>query len=162
MVISSTATALGHDIGSISISRSTSYRRRRHFRQEIADDIKQTFSSDIPLTVHWDGKLMPDITGLEIVERLPIVVSGGGMSKLLAVPKLSSGKGETIATAVHEALEDWHLCDNVQAMCFDTTASNSGSKLGACQLLQEKLGKELLALACRHHINEIVISDVFQ
>ena len=41
------------------------------------------------------------------------------------------------------------------------TASNTGNNLGACPLLQVKLEKKLLTLACRHHINEIVISDVF-
>ena len=48
------------------------------------------------------------------------------------------------------------------AMCFDTTASNTGLKKGACVALENKLGKKLLYLACRHHINEIIISDVFQ
>jgi hypothetical protein len=161
MVLSATAHALGHDIDHIALSRSTFYRTRINIRKKIAEDIKQTFTSDIALTVHWDGKLMPDITGHENVDRLPIIISGGGMYKLLAVPKLNSGTGEAMATAVYEALQDWNLCDRVQAMCFDTTASNTGNNLGACPLLQVKLEKKLLTLACRHHINEIVISDVF-
>jgi hypothetical protein len=40
---------------------------------------------------------MSDITGHENVERLPIIVSGGGISKLLSVPKLTSGTGEATA-----------------------------------------------------------------
>lgn len=46
-------------------------------------------------------------------------------------------------------------------MSFDTTASNTGAYNGACVLLEQKLGKELLHLACRHHIYELVLKGVF-
>lgn len=42
-------------------------------------------------------------------------------------------------------------------MCFDTTASNTGSYKGACKLIQDKLGKPLIGLACRHHILELIV-----
>lgn len=45
-------------------------------------------------------------------------------------------------------------------MCFDTTASNTGSRNGACILLEQKLEKDLLWLACRHHIFEIMLEAV--
>ncbi|GBP45069.1 hypothetical protein EVAR_33174_1 [Eumeta japonica] len=35
-----------------------------------------------PLTVHWDGKLIEDITGHKTVDRLPILVSGQGVDQL--------------------------------------------------------------------------------
>src|SRR6218665_2959608 len=47
-------------------------------------------------------------------------------------------------------------------MSFDTTASNSGNKAGACVLLEHKLNKPLLNLACRHHIHELIIAKVFE
>lgn len=40
------------------------------------------------LVVHWDGKLLPDITGHEKVDRLPIVVIQENTEQLIAVPKL--------------------------------------------------------------------------
>ena len=46
-------------------------------------------------------------------------------------------------------------------MCFDTTSVNTGLKNGACVMLEHKVGEELLWLACRHHILEIVLSKVF-
>ena len=110
-----------------------------------------SFATDAPLTVHWDGKILEDITGCKDTERLPILVSADGNSKLLAVPKLSSGKGIDITNAVIECLEDWNLANNIQAMCFDTTASNTGNKQGACTIIESKLGRSLLQLACRHH-----------
>lgn len=161
MVVGATAATLGCKIDEIVMSRSTMRRTRIAARQTIAHDIKESFECDIPLTVHWDGKLIPDLTDDAKVERLPIIVSGGGKSKLLAAPKLESGTGENIATAVVEALEDWGIKDRVQAMCFDTTASNTGKKMGACTLIEEKLEKPLLGIACRHHMLEIVIAAVF-
>ncbi|KAK2705869.1 hypothetical protein QYM36_016024 [Artemia franciscana] len=47
-------------------------------------------------------------------------------------------------------------------MCFDTTSSNTGRISGACVLLEQKLGMELLSLACRHHIMELVIGAAFR
>ena len=55
---------------------------------------------------------------------------------------------------------DWNLQENVQSMCFDTIASNTGENVGACKNIEDLLERPLLYLACRHHINEI-ISNVF-
>lgn len=45
-------------------------------------------------------------------------------------------------------------------MCFDTTASNTGRRNGACVLLEQKMDNDMLWLACRHHILEIVLESV--
>ena len=47
-------------------------------------------------------------------------------------------------------------------MCFDTTSSNTGIHAGACTLIEKFLQKELLYLACRHHMHKIIVSDVFK
>ncbi|KAK2702040.1 hypothetical protein QYM36_019351 [Artemia franciscana] len=119
-------------------------------------------SSDVPLVVHWDGKLIPDLIGKEKVDRLPVLVSGKEVLQLLTVAKLPSGTGEAQASAVFGAIEDWGIPGNIRAMCFDTTSSNTGRISGACVLLEQKLGKELLSLACRHHIMELVIGAAFR
>lgn len=49
----------------------------------------------------------------------------------------------------------------VNVICFDTTASNTGRKNGACPLIEQDLGKQLLYFACRHHIFELVSEAVF-
>ena len=46
-------------------------------------------------------------------------------------------------------------------MCFNTTASNTGRFHGACVLLEQLIGRNLLWMACRHHIFEVLLSDVF-
>lgn len=55
--------------------------------------------------------MLPNMTAnddkaAEQIDRLAIVVSGGGKSKLLGVPKLLNGTGEAQATAVVDKLSD--------------------------------------------------------
>ena len=91
--------------------------------------------------VHWDGKLKMDLTTKEHVDRLPIIISGIGGAQLLAVAKLGSGTGESMAAAVVSALETWGVADQVVGMSFDTTASNTGRiKQKICVLIEQKMG----------------------
>lgn len=62
------------------------------------------------------------------------MVSGGGQEQLLAVP---SETGESAAKAGFDAVHLWKL-DQIQAMCFDTTSSNTGHKNRACTILEER------------------------
>lgn len=116
----------------------------------------------LALTVHWDGKCLPEMTGDEKIERLPIVVSSNGIDKLLGVPKLQNGTGRKMADAVIAAVTDWKIQDRIQAMCFDTTASNTGNVKGACRFVEEGIGRELVHFACRHHVYEIVLRQAFE
>ena len=65
------------------------------------------------LTVHWDRKLIPALTGKEKVDRLSVLVNGIGVDQLLAVPKLKSGTGIAQADAVMHALQEWNITDHV-------------------------------------------------
>lgn len=58
-----------------------------------SDFVNYVTENKLPLVVHWDGKLLKNTTdGPEsVVDRLPIVVSGGGTFKILEIPKLKSG-----------------------------------------------------------------------
>lgn len=46
-------------------------------------------------------------------------------------------------------------------MTFDTTASNTGHVSAACISLQQRMGRALLWSACRHHVGEVILSQVF-
>lgn len=80
---------------------------------------------------------------------------------MLGVPKIDSGTGQAQANAVFKSLCDWNLESHIIGMCFDTTSSNTGLKSGACTLLEEKLGRTLLNLACRHHVLELLAKAAF-
>ena len=46
-------------------------------------------------------------------------------------------------------------------MCFDTKASNTGRLNGTCKLLEIAINRNLLWMACRHHMFEVLLSDAF-
>lgn len=162
-VIAETAKSLGHDVADINVNRMSVHRRRKQHRAQFAQELKAKFAVSTPLVVHWDGKLMEELTGKQYVDRLPVIVTGeGGLSQLLGVPKIASGTGEAQASAVKCMLEEWDLCGGVGALCFDTTAANTGYKAGACVLLEQKLQQNMLHLACRHHILELLIGTAFE
>jgi len=61
--------------------------------------------------VHWDGKLLPDVTGEEgsNADRLSVLLTSleDGSNKLLAVPKLASGSGKAACDAVMQEFTSW-------------------------------------------------------
>jgi hypothetical protein len=161
-VVASVAKALGHPVKDLALSRSTIRRSRMSTRKHVCQTDKEAFTTQCPLILHWDGKLLPDIAGSkETVDRIVVVVTGDGVEKLLAVPKIGKGTGQEQAGACLKILNDWKLVDNIQGMMFDTTASNTGIRQGACVLIEEALGRELVNIGCRHHVVEVVLSSIF-
>lgn len=163
-LIAATAEALQYDLDSLIINRTSIQRCRKRMRAERAEKLRSDFniSEAEAVTVHWDGKLLPALTGKEHVDRLPVLVTGRGKEQLLGIPAISSSSGENQASAVHHLLEEWELTEKVQALCCDTTASNMGRLKGASVMLEQKLGKDILYLPCRHHIYEVVLRSVFE
>ncbi|GBL76002.1 hypothetical protein AVEN_234317-1 [Araneus ventricosus] len=113
-------------------------------------------------TVHWDGKLLPAITRNKKVDRLPLFISTNGQEHLLRVSQLASCSGDDMAASIYNLLAENKLLETVQALCCDTTASNTGRIKCACVLLERKLGKDLLYLPCRHHIYELALKSAFE
>ncbi|KAG0721942.1 hypothetical protein GWK47_045420 [Chionoecetes opilio] len=72
-----------------------------------------------------------------------------------AIANTGTAQGEAVLKAISEA----QLQTRVQGLVFDTTASNTGLYEGACVKIQEGLGRELIWVACRHHVLEVVIWD---
>lgn len=106
---------------------------------------------------------MPDNSQLSVVDRLPVLVTSlkDGSTKLLGVPALSAGTGQEAANNVIQQFGSWNLSDKVIGMCFDTTASNTGKAKGACILIENAMKGNLLWLACRHHMFEVLLSVAF-
>lgn len=126
-VINNVAISLGHDVSKLASSRSTIHNRRRSNRCKIAAQIKGNFTTQNPVCVHWDGKLLRDlIDNNKTVDRLPVIISGIFGDKMLGVPKIQSGTGLNQALTVYQLLQEWNLLDVVSAFCFDTTAANTG------------------------------------
>lgn len=110
--------------------------------------------------MRWDTKILPDITGKDKVDRIPVIISQRSGSQLLGIPKISSATGAAQANAVYTLLENWGLIASIIGLSFDTTASNTGILNGACTILEQEIGRTLLPFACRHHIFEIIVGKI--
>jgi len=126
-------------------------------RKEHAEIIRSEFVTD-PLVLHWDGKILPDIFGAGNVDCLPVLVMADGVENLFGVPKVVSGTGYNESLAVYNLLENWKLTEKVQALCFDTISANTRRFNGVCFLQENKIGHELLLLACCHHVLELILA----
>ena len=83
------------------------------------------------------------------------------MLQPLTVAKLSAEKAIAQAKAVVNAVKDRQIDSQLQAMCCDTTSSNTGRLNGTCINTEQSLNKQLLFLTCRHHMLKLVIGAVF-
>ncbi|GBO21153.1 hypothetical protein AVEN_169102-1 [Araneus ventricosus] len=76
-VVAETARSLGYEVDEITLSRSSIRPERMKHRSNMFLELKTEFQEqDVKLTVHWDGKLLQNLTGKEKVHRLPVIVSG--------------------------------------------------------------------------------------
>lgn len=98
--VAAMASSLNLDVEKTVYGRSTVRTTRIENREKLDQKISKKFLDDIKLrnvklTLHWDGKIMSNTTndGTEstLLDRLSIVVTGDGVNKILAIPKLPSG-----------------------------------------------------------------------
>ena len=77
------------------------------------------------LVLHWDSKLLPDLTGKGDsmkVDRLPVLMSSPALEfeKLLAVPKLPLSSGAAMDKAIVPIIQEWKLEDCVTVLSWMT------------------------------------------
>lgn len=166
MVLSPSLAASDLKVEDVNISRATIARRRRKFRVSISTDIRDSFHHcDTLLCVHYDEKKMEDHSNEAVarhVNRLAIAVSSMEGCKLISVPKIENGLGKTIADSVLTNLNEWNLSDKVRALCFDTTAANTGVRTGSAKVIANAIPNFVLFCACRHHIAELLLAKAFE
>jgi len=161
MIVTPALLASGVDVNQLSLSRSSLQRSRNSSREILAAAVRQSFQPTVPLVAHFDGKLLTHLDGTNH-DNLAIVVSGLDVEKLLGIPVLPVGNGALMGQKVVEFVHDWKgVEDHLAALCFDTTASNTGIHTGAITVIQKAFDRRLLFLACRHHIFEIYAAAVF-
>lgn len=107
-ILTATIMSLGLNPEHFNLSRSAIHNRRIKFRVEREANLKKNIQIAKCLVVHWDGKILPELNGSQMVDRLPVIVSGLNTEQLLGVPKLDSGSGEDQATAIIETLDSWN------------------------------------------------------
>ena len=170
MTLADTIVQSGGKLEDFTLSKSSANRFRKKVVEEKAIDVREEFALTLAavgsgFVVHFDGKIIEDRTDStrSSQDRLAILLSSPSMSseQLLGVPPVPNGTGEEVAEKVLEVFKHWGVtADHVVAMSFDTTASNTGVRSGACIKLESELGRKLLYLACHHHVGELHIKHV--
>ena len=126
-------TAVEGDPSKLSLSYATTQRYRVEAVKTIADKIKENWTPPSIANLHWDGKLMATLDGASQQERLPVLLSGIGGTKLLGVPaiphKSTEKTGDLISEVSIELIEEWNCAECVAGVVFDTTSSNTGQAL---------------------------------
>ncbi|GBN77465.1 hypothetical protein AVEN_22726-1 [Araneus ventricosus] len=75
-VVAETARSLGCEVGDITLSRSSIRRERMKYHSNMFQQLKTKFQEqNSKLTVHWDGKLLQNLTGKKVDSR-SLIVSG--------------------------------------------------------------------------------------
>ncbi|KAK3910826.1 Mitogen-activated protein kinase-binding protein 1 [Frankliniella fusca] len=147
--------------------KSSFFRDRVKARKVAAAEIRRRFRSQKGgrrLTVHWDGIHVPLLAPgarRKTEERLPTIVTGLEVDQLLAARAIPSGSGQNTVREVLKCLEEWECSEEVVALCSDTPTSNTGYENGAASLIEKALGRDVLYVACRHHLLEIIPKTLF-
>ena len=136
------------DTSAVNLSYASASRYQMGALNTIAHKIHADWTPPAKALIHWDGKLMSTLDGADKEERLPILLSGIGGTKLLgvpALPHLSTEKaGDLISKASVKLLDQWDCSESVVGMVFDTTSSNTSHLTSGCIGIQWDLNKPLL------------------
>lgn len=153
--------AFKKDLSDVNLNKTTIARNRIKVMIADADKAKtDMLNYDGPLVLHWDSKLVEEQNSMSKIDRLAVIVTGAKMEQLLGIP-IVKGKAESQSQNIVQLLDDWQITRKIAALCFDTTSTNSGRLTGVCVRLNRILDKDLLLLACRHHVHEIILESIF-
>ncbi len=151
----------GGSLKGITLSKSSSQRERHEEIVAKAAQIRSAFKANMPqfLVAHWDSKVIKYKQQNAFEDRLGVVVSyptAKPNTQFLAAPRIPDSKGLSMKNAVMDTLEVWEIPnDRVIGICWDTTASNTGCRIGSATLVEQELGRAVLHIACRHHVGEL-------
>ena len=138
MIAGAAYEAMDIDIDKTTCNFETMRQNRTKARSNIADDILKNFKPPKRAVVHFDGKMLRDLSG-DFSERLAVMISGDTckQGKLLSARAIEDGSGQKQADEVMKSLEIWNCKENIVAQCFDTTSSNTGWLQGAVVKIEE-------------------------
>ena len=146
------------------LSKSQVHRTGTKVIRETAGEARQVLreKKGLDKILHYDGKIVKEFTDGKTLEqdRLAVSISCEGENSLLCIPPCLNGTGECQSEKIIEQLESYDFKEDVVGLVFDTTASNTGREKGVNTKLNEYCGKNILHLACRHHVYECHIKNV--
>ena len=164
-MVASTINAVGGNMLELVASPSTIKRHRKSEQKEIAKSIKRNFIvkyESMKKVLHWDGKVTQfrDIEGQVYQDANAVVLSvplSNDTAQFIGAPIVERGTGEKLARSAMHCVNEWEAQDDLVALVFDTTASNTGHHQGAGVYIEEQIGHAVMWPACRFHVAELHI-----
>ena len=147
------------------LSKSSFQRQRRKAEQDMAVKLIDEFVNDPDVefySVHWDSKKVELADGTK-EERFVVClkpIDADKPAQFIAAPRTPDGTGLSAKNATVRVLVQHGIpLPKVKLMGFDTTASNSGRKMGAAVRIEDHIsgengGEPLLYGGCRRHSAE--------
>ena len=105
--------------------------------------------------------MLPNSDGMKS-DRMPVVVSGKGVEKLLGIPGLANISGDQTRRKIVHMLQEWTgVAPLLAGLGFDTSASNTVVHRGVITVVQAVFNRRLLYFACQHCILELLVNVKF-
>ena len=128
----------GENLNQSSLSASISLRQRiaviKESEKEIKIDLAISIPSQLHVVLHWDDKVIKDANRTESDERFSIVMSSQNLdrrTKFLSAPHIPDGTYASMLDVLMAIMQIWNIpSENMIGMCWDTTASNTGTSRG--------------------------------
>ena len=167
-VMSAVVSSGGGNINDLSLSKETVRRHRNSMREQRAmcifeKNLKTIHDSESNrYLLHWDGKMLQSIehagTSKEVIAIL-LTATHEKSEILLKIENLDQGHS-TAAELTNIILDTLDNCNTgkhlIIGLVFDTTSINTGIHKGVTVCLERAFGNNLLQLACRHHVLELL------
>ena len=97
------------------------------------------------------------------MDRIAVLVTCAGEEMLLGMPKIGCSTGKRYQPeACLTTLDEWDVHQQIRGLVYNTTASSTGLKNGACTFIEHSLDHEMAWVDCRHHAMELVLACIFQ
>lgn len=125
--------------------------------------LEQIASSDEKVIIHFDGKKFAKINGkhLGVDSRMIAMCHTRTGDIPLGLPTLESGTAQSYVNEIIGLSENSNLIGRIVGLVCDTTAVNTGERGGVWAVFEAETGTEILHLACRHHVKEILLAAAF-
>lgn len=154
--------ATGGDPKDFAISKTSLCDQFNKFRSVTkSGNSEEIASNDEKTIILFDGKKFSRINARHVGKdsRMVAVCHTQNKDFVLGLPILASGNARAYANELIGLCENHNLTDRVIGLLFDTTILNTGQFGGVCAIFERETGKEVLNIACRHHIYELLLSS---
>lgn len=157
--------AAGGDPRDYAISKTSLCGQSNKFRTiKKSANLEQIAGNNEKALILFDGKKFAKINQRHIGKdsRMVAICHTREKDIALGLPILDSGHARVYANEIFTLCENSNLTNRVIGLVCDTTNVNLGASGGVCALFEKDVKRNVLNIACRHHIYELLLSSALK